>query len=285
LRGDLWQQRLRRWLAARRQGRASARSDSAPTDRRDPFVRCPNPLGIEELFAFASGLAAERHLAAPGPHWRLRWAAEGLPGGEHVGRSLSEAVDRFSGEGVHDDFSPLGAARAEDLLFFDTETLGLGNAGVFLIGWLALSQGRVVVEQALAQDYSEEAAILAAFARAAAGRSVLVSFNGKAFDMPLLSCRAGMWQVDLGRAERMPHVDLLYECRRRWSGSLPDCRLQTVEAALSGRARTDDVPGWQIPSVYDDFVISGDARPLGPILKHNMLDLLAMVRILIDCIR
>ena len=89
--------------------------------------------------------------------------------------------------------------------------------------------------------------------------------------------------MDLGPAAGMHHVDLLYECRRRWSASLPDCRLQTVEAALCGRVRSDDVPGWQIPSVYHDFVRSGDARPLGRILKHNVLDLVAMVEILIDC--
>ena len=194
-------------------------------------------------------------------------------------------MGRFSGAGLHEDLGPLVPARGEDLLFFDTETLGLGNAGVFLIGWLRISEGRLAVEQVLAQDYSEEAAILRAFAGRAQGRGVLISFNGKSFDMPLLSCRAGMWHVDLAAAEHMGHVDLLYECRRRWATELPDCRLQTVEAALCGRRRDDDVPGWQIPAVYHEFVSHGDARPLGPILRHNMMDLVAMAEILLACLR
>jgi len=268
-------------------GRATSRQPQQQAQRepaRQSFVGSERPLGIGQFLASAAGLVAERHSGAPGPHWRLGWTVESLPAGRELAGALGRALGRVGGAGLHEDFAPLGAACAEDLLFFDTETLGLGNAGVFLIGCLALSDGELRVEQLFAQDYSEEAAILRAFAGRVGERGVLVSFNGRSFDMPLLSCRAGMWQVDLAGAERMRHVDLLYECRRRWADALPDCRLQTVEAALSGRRRQDDVPGWQIPAVYHEFVACGDARPLGPILRHNMLDLAAMTQILVECL-
>ncbi len=291
MRAEMWQDRLKRWMARRGQVlRVPGDGQQRPPQERErpapePITRNPDPIGIEQLFASARGLTAERQLGEPGTHWRLRWATECLPSEPALAGALAEAVGRSVGAGLHEDFGPLTGARAEDLLFFDTETLGLGNSGVFLIGCLTLSDGALAVEQLFAQDYSEEAAILRAFAERAAGRGVLVSFNGKSFDMPLLSCRAGVWRVDLTAAERLHHLDLLYECRRRWGGTLPDCRLQTVEAALSGRGRVGDVPGWQIPAVYHEFVAHGDARPLGAILQHNMLDLVAMGEILVECIR
>jgi hypothetical protein len=185
-------------------------------------LRVEAPVGIGELFARARGLTAERRLQGPGQHWRLLWEPKSLPGGGALSGALAQAVGVFDGGGRHEDLGPLAAAGAEDLLFLDTETLGLGNAGVFLVGCMTLSGDELRVEQLFAQDYSEESAILRAFAERAEGRGVLVSFNGKSFDMPLLICRAGMWQVDMSAAVRLEHVDLLYECRRRWGGELPD---------------------------------------------------------------
>ncbi len=288
MRAELWQERLKRWMARRGQILRPAAERGQPQPEAGPppppGARSGEPVGVEQLFARARGLTAERGAEPAGPHWRLRWEPECLPAGPELAGALGEALGRSDGAGLHEDFGPLCGARAEDLLFFDTETLGLGNSGVFLVGCMTLSDGGLAVEQLFAQDYSEEAAILRAFAGQAAGRGVLVSFNGRAFDMPLLSCRAGVWRVDLSAAEAMHHLDLLYECRRRWGGALPDCRLQTVEAALSGRCREGDLPGWQIPSVYHEFVARGDARPLGPILQHNMLDLVAMGAILAECL-
>lgn len=291
MRAEMWQDRLKRWMA--RRGQVLHTPGEGQRDRRqrqerptpEPIGRSADPVGIEQLLASARGLTAERRAGETGAHWRLRWAAESLPASPEMAATLADAVGRSVGAGLHEDFGPLTGAGAEDLLFFDTETLGLGNSGVFLIGCLTLADGELAVEQLFAQDYSEEAAILRAFAGRAEGRGVLVSFNGKSFDMPLLSCRAGVWRVDLAAAENLHHLDLLYECRRRWGGTLPDCRLQTIEAALSGRGRVGDVPGWQIPAVYHEFVARGDARPLGPILQHNMLDLVAMGEILVECLR
>ena len=79
---------------------------------------------------------------------------------------------------------------------------------------------------------------------------------------------------------RVPHLDLLYESRRRWKGKLPNCRLQTLETHLCGRRRYGDIPGWAIPDAYHRFVDTGDARQVRDILHHNLLDLLTMAQVL-----
>ncbi|NIM71369.1 MAG: hypothetical protein GTO48_13210, partial [Xanthomonadales bacterium] len=97
----------------------------------------------------------------------------------------------------HPDFGPLAQAEPEDLLLFDLETLGLGNAAVFLIGCLTMGEAGPCLEQFLAEDYSQESGIIRRFAARMRGRTVLVSFNGKSFDLPLLAGRAGVWRVQL----------------------------------------------------------------------------------------
>ena len=116
---------------------------------------------------------------------------------------------------------------------------------------------------------------------------MLVTYNGKSFDMPLLSGRASVWRVALPptSGEGAPgHLDLLYECRRRWGGTLADCRLKTVEEVICRRPRSGDIPGAEIPAAYHAFVAGGDARHIGPILWHNALDLVATAEILLACL-
>ncbi|MFW6189862.1 MAG: ribonuclease H-like domain-containing protein [Planctomycetota bacterium] len=275
---DDWRTRLSRWL--NRQGKDGAE----PTSRRPggPFPRSDQPVGLEQYFRSARGLRAERCSERGAGAWRLSWLADQLPVPEGLAGSLRRSIARFGPEialrQAHPDFGPLGSVGPEELLFFDTETLGLGNAGVFLVGCLRLVGGELELRQHLAEDYSAEPSVLRAFAAAAERTACLVSFNGKAFDLPLLRCRAGVWRIELPADPA--HLDLLYEARRRWADRLPNCRLQTLEEELSGRRRVGDVPGRRIPSVYHDFVESGDARRLAPILEHNMLDLLAMARLL-----
>jgi hypothetical protein len=50
----------------------------------------------------------------------------------------------------------------------------------------------------------------------------------------------------------------------------------SLERRLLGARRDGDVPGFEIPSRYFQFVRTGDARPLVPVLEHNRLDLLSL---------
>ena len=166
-----------------------------------------------------------------------------------------------------------------DLLFLDIETCGLAGTGVFLVGTMFYHDCGLVFEQHLARDYAEEAAIVQAISERLDGAGVLVTFNGKSFDMNFLAERAAYHGVEM--PPRAPHhLDLLHESRRRWRKSLPNCRLQTLERCFCGRVRHGDIPGWAIPDAYHRFVAKGDARELRDILHHNLLDLLTMAELL-----
>ncbi len=164
--------------------------------------------------------------------------------------------------------------RPEDVLFLDLETTGLSGGPLFLIGTMAWRDGDLAVRQYFARDYSEEAATIALLSRALAGSRLLVSFNGKSFDLPYARVRAAATGVAL--AAEPPHFDLLHECRRAWGRVLPNCRLQTLEDRICGRLRHGDIPGAEIPDAYHAFVRTGDARQIADILRHNMFDLFTM---------
>ena len=166
----------------------------------------------------------------------------------------------------------------EGPLFLDIETCGLVGSCIFLVGVMFFHEDRFTFEQYLARHYGEEAAAISAFAKRLATAQTLVTFNGKAFDMTNLRERAAFHGLDLGAEP--PHCDLLHESRRRWRGSVPNCRLQTLEQYLCKRRRVGDIPGSAIPDAYHRFVAEGDATQIKTILHHNLLDLLTMSQLL-----
>lgn len=166
------------------------------------------------------------------------------------------------------------AAAGEAPLFLDIETCGLGGAPLFLIGIAATETEGFRLRQFLARDYAEEAAVLEAFAGAAAARSVWVTFNGATFDLPYIRDRAGYLDVPLPEPAR--HDDVLPPARRRWRGKFDNCRLTTLEEGVCHRRRWGDIPGSEIPGVYHEFVREGNWGLLRPVLGHNALDILTM---------
>ncbi len=174
---------------------------------------------------------------------------------------------------------------AAPLLFFDLETTGLsGGAGTlaFLVGCAWFDEGALQLEQYLLTTYAAERVLLAHFAERVAACGMLVSYNGRTFDAPLLEMR---WQFHRSRTPigGKPHADMLHSARRLWRtrASDPDggCSLVTLERLLFGVERVNDVPGFEIPSRYFRFLRSGDAAPLEPILEHNRMDLVSLAAV------
>jgi len=175
---------------------------------------------------------------------------------------------------------PMAKARPEDLLFVDIEATGLtSGTPLFLIGALGLMDGDLKVAQLLARDYSEEAALLAHFSGMMSGASVVVSFNGKTYDLPYIRDRSAFCGVRIDLPE--VHLDLLHESRRRWRDQLPNCRLQTLERHICRRVRTGDIPGDQIGDAYHRFVQTGNAVDIRDILQHNALDLITLAELMV----
>ena len=163
----------------------------------------------------------------------------------------------------------------EDLIFFDIESTGLAYSPLFLIGAMVWEDDSLVVHQYVARTYAEEAAVIALFAARCRGRRLLVSFNGKSYDLPTIKGRAAANRVDVDAAPQV-HFDLLHECRRVWRDALPDCRLQTLEQHVCERLRRGDIPSAEIPRAYHAYVRSADAWEMVEVLKHNMLDLVTL---------
>ena len=114
----------------------------------------------------------------------------------------------------------------------------------------------------------------------------MVTYNGKSFDLPLLETRFVLHRMQTP-FEALPHVDMLHPARRLWrdqasaqtSTADSGCRLSSLEQTLCGHEREGDVPGFEIPARYFQYVRTGDARPLQGVLEHNRLDLLSLAMV------
>ncbi|MGE5654591.1 MAG: ribonuclease H-like domain-containing protein [Bacillota bacterium] len=167
------------------------------------------------------------------------------------------------------------------VLFFDTETTGLGGAGVciFLAGVAYYRDGQFTVRQYFMTDFDQETALLWSLNQLMGEFDVLATFNGRAFDWPL-------WQQRLLMSRMRPkmgdplHIDLLPMARRLWKERLPSCSLGSLERAVLGVERVGDVPGELIPQLYFQYLASQDARELEAVFYHNHLDVLSMITLM-----
>jgi len=176
-----------------------------------------------------------------------------------------------------------------DLLFLDIESTGLGGAGAvaFLVatGRFEVRGGieAFVLRQYLAASPPEEGAVLDAVledGRVRTGDPVLVTYNGRVFDAPLLDERATMHRRRAG-FDVLRHLDLLIPMRTGLRGAIGSCRLSMIETEILGATRPHtEIEGSQVPSWYFRFLRSGDARMLAPIVEHNAFDVVSLGAIL-----
>lgn len=175
----------------------------------------------------------------------------------------------------------------EKFAFLDTETSGLsGGTGTyaFLVGvgrfvTIETEQGQGMqfkLQQFFMRDPSEEAALLEGLIDFLAPCEALVTFNGKAFDAPLLNTRYALHNIPVP-FKGYAHIDLLPLARRLWRDRLPSRALKYLEEHIMLAPRTvEEVPGFEIPWIYFDYLRSGDAGPLKGVFYHNAMDIVAM---------
>jgi hypothetical protein len=172
----------------------------------------------------------------------------------------------------------------EAYAFLDTETSGLsGGTGTyaFLVGVGRYeNEGTFRLAQFFMRDPDEEATMLQALTGFLAPAKALVTFNGKAFDAPLLRTRYRLHGIPIP-FDDYAHVDLLPLARRLWRDRLPSRALKYLEENVLGAPRTtDEVPGYEIPYLYFDYLRTGDASPLKGVFYHNAMDVVAMAALL-----
>ena len=169
-------------------------------------------------------------------------------------------------------------------VFIDLETTGLsGGAGTlaFLVGCGYFDLGAFQVRQFLLTSHAGERALLAAVAEFFDDADLIVTYNGKTFDVPVMETRWMFHRMEMP-LDGVPHFDMLHPARRLWKGRPPDeggCRLSTLERRLFDVQRVGDVPGMDIPSRFFRFVRSGDPRPLEGVLEHNRIDLISLAAV------
>ncbi len=236
------------------------------------LVETPALEGVSHLDTpYGQACVLERRVDASAWHGAVRVEA-------HAGFD-PEALQVLSGR-------PLAlAGRASDAgpVFLDLETTGLsGGAGTvaFLVGLGAFdADGAFRTRQFFLGGFAGERAMLHAVAQAVEGRPLVVTYNGGSFDLPVMETR-WLFHRLAPALEGRPHLDMLPPARRLWrdtmSGGERSCRLVALEEALLGFRRVGDVPGFEIPGRYFEFLRTGHAGVLEPVFEHNRLDLLSL---------
>jgi uncharacterized protein YprB with RNaseH-like and TPR domain len=178
---------------------------------------------------------------------------------------------------------------ADRVVFFDLETTGLsGGAGTlpFLAGCGWFEQDGFHVRQFFLSAPAGERAMLEALARMFDDATLLVTFNGRSFDVPLMEMRWAFHRT-AAATDDLPHFDMLPSARRLWSRrdvrDTPErssCTLASLERAVLGFHRVNDVPGFEIPARYFQFLRSGDAAVIDGVLEHNRYDLLSLAAVM-----
>jgi uncharacterized protein YprB with RNaseH-like and TPR domain len=173
----------------------------------------------------------------------------------------------------------VGELSAQDFVFLDTETTGLsGGTGTyaFLVGVGRFEAQDFHLAQFFLRDPGEEPAQLFALEEFIAPCQAIVTFNGKSFDLPLLKTRYILqgWQAPF---TGLAHLDLLHLARRLWRNRLPSRTLTSLEVQILGAARSqEDVPGWDIPRLYMEYLRDGDPGPLKNVFYHNAMDVISL---------
>ncbi len=182
-----------------------------------------------------------------------------------VGSGVCESLQRFG----HENASPL---------FLDTETTGLcGGTGthVFLIGIAKIDGDQIELRQLLLTRCQGESAMLDHAAAFAPDTDLLVTYNGKSFDLPLLATRyrlAGIHDPFAGRA----HLDLLHTTQRAFRRVWADCTLRSAERRLLGFERVGDLPGALAPQTWFEWLRAGTIGYLPGVIEHNRIDVLSL---------
>jgi uncharacterized protein YprB with RNaseH-like and TPR domain len=175
---------------------------------------------------------------------------------------------------------------ASRLLLVDTETTGLhGGTGTlpFVIGLAWFEQDSLLVRQLFLHRPGQERPLLERLAERLDASSLLVTFNGKCFDWPLLKARYAMNRLTVPAP--LPHLDLLHCARRVFKRRLGATRLQDLEREVLDFHRVDDIDGFQIPAVYFDWLRRGRPQDIERVLEHNAQDLISMAAVMAELCR
>lgn len=199
---------------------------------------------------------------------------------EKMTEEFAVLFDKELQVGIHESFYSLLSYEPEELVFLDIETTGLSNCPLFLVGIMYLKDSAFKIDMLFARDYSEEIGLIYYLKNLLTEFNVLVTFNGKAFDIPFIEKRISLYRLPETNFDHF-HFDVLLHSRRKWRRKTPNCQLQTLEKYICGRRRQGDIPSAMIPSIYRKFVKTGNTSLLKKVFYHNALDLITTSELMI----
>jgi uncharacterized protein YprB with RNaseH-like and TPR domain len=237
----------------------------ADPDAREPVASAAEQLGGVPL-AGGACVMVDRVYSGDLSHGRRRMGAC-LPSAGHPIRLFDERVSAV-------------AEWWRRVVFFDIETTGLsGGAGTlaFLAGCGWFEGEDFKVRQFFLAGPSGERAMLEALAGVFGGASLLVTYNGRTFDVPFMETRWAFHRTTCP-TDGLAHFDMLPPARRLWGrrdapADDAGCSLSALERAVLGFHRVDDVPGFDIPARYFQFLRTERAEAVEGVLEHNRRDI------------
>lgn len=190
---------------------------------------------------------------------------------------------RISPEELPEEMRSFLNADSQKVIYLDIETGGGSEVKIFLIGLMHFADGRFEIKQVFARDLLEERTALIQTQDLINSFEVLVTYNGRVFDIPFLAERARTYGIPFKLTP--VHLDLLHQARRCWRGLVPDLRLSTLQVLISGSKLRESFGKEEISHIYDDFVEKKALQRLPEVFGHNAFDLIAMAQIALSLIR
>lgn len=169
----------------------------------------------------------------------------------------------------------------EECVFFDIETTGFSASGsqLYLIGVVYLKNDTWQSLQWFADTFHSEEEVLSAFLTFIKDYSYLISFNGDGFDIPYLSKKALMFDIE----NTIPHlcsVDIFKAVKLFKSLlSLENYKQKSIERFLDLK-REDQYNGGELIEVYQQYLRNGSDELYHLLILHNAEDIAGMPDIL-----
>lgn len=166
---------------------------------------------------------------------------------------------------------------------FDIETTGLMRTRdhVILTGFCEVSGGTATVTQYLAESIEDEALTLETTLEKLAELDMVVTYNGRRFDMPFVYERSDALGIPV---PRKPFDFDLYPAVKKHSAIgdfTPNLKQTTLETFMGlWHLRTDTIDGGKSVMMYYDWLSSRDDILQEKILLHNHDDVLQLYRLL-----
>lgn len=231
---------------------------------RQTFCHVPG-VGIKaEQQLWAAGVVSWDAIDGAGP-------ALGLRRGERIARHLEESRQQLAGNNPAFFAATLPTSEhwrlypdfRESVAYLDIETTGLGGPGDH-ITTIALYDGRAIRHYVHGRN-------LAAFADDIRGYKLLVTYNGKCFDLPFLRAAFGL-------PLEQPHIDLRFLLASLgYKGGLKGCERRL------GLDRGDlaNVDGFFAILLWRDFQRHGNVAALETLLAYNIRDVVNLEPLLV----